>query len=463
MTRMTAPGRRPDRVPAWSRAPITLRRAGCGRRPAQPAGRCRSRGRQAQLRRAATRPPVASIRPRTTASPMPRPPREPPRRTRSPGRTCRTGAAAPRRGTPGPLSSTSGARTRTASGRVVTRIVASGGRVLDGVVEDVRDRRVEEHGVDPDRARARPRARAAGRRAAGGRGRAACVEQRRRGRRAPGRRAATPASIRLRSSRFATSALRYSTSRSIAWAFAWRSAADSAESVSRLPAAARITASGVRKSWDTDWRSDDLQGIALARDLGCTGLLLDPVPSQRLPDLVRRAAEQPGLHQVRLAERAVADSPRSIPAPLRWPRYGHDRVEAVRDPTRRTRSVDDGPAGPARRPGVRWRIRTRLPAGRGPSRSVSATTRSAEGLWAEPDPHAPHGGLVAQRVAICSSATSVSVARREHARHAEQGAGLPLARDGRHRAGSLRGPRAGRRRSPRTAAGRRSAARPDPR
>ena len=58
---------------------------------------------------------------------------------------------------------------------------------------------------------------------------------------------------------FVTSRLRYSTSRSIASAVSRCSAGVRPLSGCNEPAAARIVASGVRRSWDTDWRSADLR------------------------------------------------------------------------------------------------------------------------------------------------------------------------------------------------------------
>ena len=209
------------------------------------------------LRRAVTWPPVASIRPCTTASPMPRPPARSAARARDPVELLEQ---ARQRVVGDPRAAVLDREAHRVRVAAASSRPGSGRRrrVLDGIVEDVRDGCIEEHGIDANHGRLdRELELAVGE---------ARVERGRRPASAASSRSyssrsarSTPASIRLMSSRFATSALRYSTSRSIACAFACRSAGDSAESESRLPAAARITASGVRKSWETDWRSDVLR------------------------------------------------------------------------------------------------------------------------------------------------------------------------------------------------------------
>ena len=229
------------------------------RRGAPAAGRSRSIARPpSSLRRAPTRPPIASTRPRTTARPMPVPDREPPA---TPGHAVElveeprqrlvrhARARRPR--------SSAGRTARRPAARPTIRIGAPGGVYLIAFSSDVGHGLVEEDRVDLDRRRRRGRPRAAGRRAAA-RSRSSVRPTRSSSSKTSRSARSAPASIRLRSSRLVTSRLRYSTSRSIASALSCWSSALSPLPGRSVPAAARIVASGVRRSCETDCSRADL-------------------------------------------------------------------------------------------------------------------------------------------------------------------------------------------------------------
>ena len=304
--------------------------AGCravtGRRPRRrvrsgAAGRSTSTASPpSSLLPASTRPPIASVRPRTTARPTPgprprpgRPALDPVELLEQPGQ--RLG------GTPGPESSTV-SRTEPSTGVADTRTRVPGGDVLHGVLEQVRDDLVEEDRVDEDRRAgsieldlerppgepvAEPATRPAG--------------PRRPARAAPGRRAARPASIRLRSSRFVTSRLRCSASRSIASALARRSSSEiSSCAVEHRPGRGADRRQRRPQVVRDRLEQRRLQGVALAGDLGrrrpprAGGPARAPGRSGR--PRPRAAGSPPGP----AGRRSGRGTPRSSPASVRPPR-----------------------------------------------------------------------------------------------------------------------------------------------
>ena len=139
---------------------------------------------------------------------------------------------------------------------------------------------------------------------------------RRRRRRAFGR--SSPASTRLMSSRFVTSRFSHSASRSIDAAISRRwSGGHSISGSMSVPAAARIDASGVRRSCDTESSRADLSA-SLRRDTSAVvASRLSRSRSSDAADLVRGRGEHPCLAGSGRRSRA-AGSPRSTratPAP----------------------------------------------------------------------------------------------------------------------------------------------------
>ena len=190
----------------------------------------------------------------------------------APGRTSRTGGAGAPPARPAPASSivrrTNASVGQQPCGQADPR---AGRRVLDRVLDGVGDRLVEEDRVDAAPAAPRAPPRAAGRRAAVRAARAS-ARPGRRARRRRARRGARPPRSGSGRAGSVTSRFRYSTSRSIASALSRLVLLGSGRCpAGSVPAAARIVASGVRRSCETDWRSADFssslwRAISAARD-----------------------------------------------------------------------------------------------------------------------------------------------------------------------------------------------------
>ncbi len=241
-------------------------------------------------------------------------------------RTSRTGAAARRRARPGPSPR------RSAGPR---RPIGRGGRPARGPRPARTSPRSRGGWSGPGRGRRRRRGRAAGpaRSISSVRpaSRVARVERRPAGRSASssGSRSArrAPASIRLRSSRFVTSRLRCSASRSIACGARAPVLVRDLELRGRacVPAAARIDASGVRRSCETDSSSADLERVALAGDLRGRGLLGAGGPARAPGRSGRPRRRAAGSRLVRAGRRPGRGGPTASPASARRPRSSPGR------------------------------------------------------------------------------------------------------------------------------------------
>ena len=335
--------------------------AGDGRTAA--AGRSRSiASPPSSLARAPTRPPIASTRPRTTASPIPVPDREPPGRAGHPVELVEQPSEASRPGRPARRPRRSGGRSRRrrSRGRDPDRRVR--GRVyLSAFSTTLVTRLVEEDRVDVDGRR---------RRASTSSGRSAEAPARaarasgRRGRRARTRRG-PPGARRprsgCRSSRFVTRRLRYSTSRSIAVG-ALAPARPRSRPTARPERPGRGPDRRQRRSQVVRDRLEQgrLQGVALAGDLGGRRFGGEPVLARAWPSWSAAAASR--RVSVRSGSRpsAARERPRSS-------RYGSSpasiRTRKTSNPDGRRAPAAPGcgrdPSWPARRPAVRWRTRWR--------------------------------------------------------------------------------------------------------
>ena len=229
-----APARWPPRSGGRCRSPGRRGRCG-GRRPGRPWPR-----RGPSRRRARSRCRIGS------------------RRTcPARGRTCRTAAAASRPGRPGPPSSmVSLTRASPGTGRAITRIWASSGAYLIAFSSALVTASSRNTGSTVTGGAARSTI--SGRSARRARSRSIVRPTRSSSSYTSRSARSAPASIRLRSRRLVTRRLRYSTSRSIASALSRWSSSLSPLPGRSVPAAARIVASGVRRSCDTDCSSADL-------------------------------------------------------------------------------------------------------------------------------------------------------------------------------------------------------------
>ena len=348
--RSVAPSGRRGRHAGGRRRPSTARRR-------RAAGRCRSRGRRARS--------AARCHP---TRPSPRP-----GRARRPGRSRCPSASRRRAGhpvelveelrqgrvgdaRPGVLDREPDRAGSSGSGAAEIRIGASGRRVLDRVLEDVRHGLVEE---------APGRRRPAVRR---GRSSAAAIAEARAGAGSivcPTRSSSSntsrsarraPASIRLRSSRLVTSRLRYSTSRSMASALSCWSSAAEAGAGSQRPGGGPDRRQRRPQVVRHRLQQRRLERVALARDLGGLGLRGEPVLGQRLADLVGGGGQQPRLRPVGLAAIRDRASPRSTRTAVRRPRSGPGRPPVPLAPAARG-AVGDGHA--RHRAGVSSGVRCR--------------------------------------------------------------------------------------------------------
>ena len=276
------------------------------------------------------------------------------RAARAPGRTSRRAAAVRRRARPGRRPRSSGGPRRRRDARAAIRIGVAGGVYLIAFSSDVGQRLVEEDRVDLDGRSVEVDVERAGRRAAaepleGPADEVVELEDVALGRSAP-------ASIRLRSSRFVTSRLRYSTSRSIASALSrWSSALEP------LPGPQRPGRRADRRERRAQVVRDRveqrrLERVALARDLGGLRFGGQPVlaraPGRAGRPPRREAASRSDVGSPACRARAP---PRSSRTTRRRPRSGPGRPRRPRSPRPAAGPAGGrGPISPASSPGIRW-------------------------------------------------------------------------------------------------------------
>ena len=353
--------RRPGRsagapAPVGSRSRRRLGRAGAA---AAPRGRSRSiASPPSSLRRASTRPPIASTRPRTTASPMPVPEREPPD---APGHAVELVEQPRQRVVRHARPAVLDRQAHEAVAAIAAR-ARPGSRVPAGVYltafsSDVRDAPRPgrpgrpRHGRRVERDLERPVAEARRSRSIVRPTRSSSSNTSRSAR-------STPASIRRMSSRFVTSRFRYSTSRSIASALSRWSA-----SLSPLPRSQRPGGGADRRERRPQVVRDRLRAAPTSAPRS-GGRSPPPAPraasrscAQGLAELVGGGREQARLGPVRLAAAAAPHAPRSSRRPRRRPRSGRGRRRSRGAASGPRRNVDAVPPRPASRPAVRWRTR----------------------------------------------------------------------------------------------------------
>ena len=336
------------------------------------------------LRRAATCPPIASTRPRTTARPMPVPAARPVAGPRRRGRTSRRAAAAPASGTPGPESSTVSAHEAVA--RPVARRdpdLASRGRPWrDGVVEQVDQRLARAARGSPadERACRDGRPPPAGRRGARSRSTSVATDQVLEVERLVGRAerpALDPAQVeQVADEPVQSFGLAVDRGRALARASPALTATSGSISV---PADGRIVASGVRRSCETDSSSAVLSASLWRATSARRALRGEPVVGEGLRRPGRRrprgaaSSSGPARRESRCADRpdrAERRPPASIrtrkcarPATRTRRRTAGGRTTVHRRVPPRGCAVQHGDG--ARRPGL------------APARRCSAATRSA--------------------------------------------------------------------------------------
>ena len=411
------------------------------------------------LRRADTRPPIASTRPRTTARPIPVPDRERRGRAGDPVELleqpweCRVRDA--RAGSP--RRSVGRSRPPRRPGRRA-RIVASGGVYFIALSSDVRHRLVEEDRVDGDRGRPdvhveRAAAQACAGASDGGAQQVVELEGVALGAERAGLDPAQVEEVRDEPVEVLDLPVDGVGARV-------RDRRRACETPGRsVPAAARIVASGVRRSCDTDWSRADLSAsLWRAISAACASAASR---SWAIAWPIWSAAAESSRVSVRSGSAAPAGRERPDRAERPAAGLDPDAVEpSRRRPGRRVRLgawTRTQRAGSS--PGIRRSTRCR-PAvdGRGPD-AVSATTRSAALVRAQADPDALHARVRPGATSAIEGRTATVESRVARARLTRKSDGPPARGPRPSRSGRAGGPPAARRRCRRTAAARGSATR----